>query len=202
MFVDAVKHHFMSQTWPFSFALFLFALFCCCVPQTVTAAVQGSSGSTSGGSTEITYVQGINTRISGFADMPLGTWSGSGPLTANDNLCVGRSGIGFFGSGSYRVRAQGDGEPGNPAAFTLTNGTDLLFYNVFFNDQTGTGGRTQLTAGVTQTGQTGAGLAFIFNLVFGCVINNANLSIEVPEIELQQNIGIFTGTLSLTLIPE
>lgn len=166
------------------------------------AATQGSSGPTTTGTTEIIYVQGLNARISGFQDMSLGTWSGSGPLTANENLCIGRSGVGFFGSAGYRVRAQGDGEPGDPSAFTLSNGTDLIHYNAYFNDQTGLTNRQQLTAGLTLGGQTGSGLAFVFNLIFGCVINNANLSIEVTETELQQHIGNFSGTLSLTLIPQ
>ena len=134
--------------------------------------------------------------------MPLGTWGGTGPLTANDNICIGRSGVALFGTGAYRVRAEGDGTAGNPAAFTLSNGVDELFYNVYFNDQTGLTNRQQLTAGTTLTGQSGGGFGMVFNLIFGCAFNNANLSIEVPESELQSHIGTFTGTLSLTLIPE
>ena len=203
MFVDALTKQFsLRQTWLFLWAFVGISVANLSAINPSNAAVQGPPGPTSSGSTEITYVQGLNARISGLADMPLGAWSGSGSLTANNDICIGRSGVGFFGSGAYRVRAQGDGEPGNPAAFTLSNGTNLLYYNVFFNDQTGTANRTPLTAGTTLTGQTGSGFAFVFNLIFGCAATNANLSIEVPESQLQQHIGIFTGTLSLTLIPE
>ena len=166
------------------------------------AATQGSTGPTSTGTVDITYTQGIVGRIEGFADMPLGTWSGRGPMTANENLCVSRNGIGFFGSGTYRILASGNGEPGNPSAFTLTNGADLLYYNVYFNDQAGTAGRVPLTAGVALTGQSSSGFAFFFNLLFGCVVQNANISIEVTEPELMASAGTYTGTLTLMLTPE
>ena len=166
------------------------------------AANQGTTGPDSSGSIDITYTTGLFSRINGFADMPLGTWSGSGPLTANDNLCIARTGISLFGSGTYRILAQGDGAPGNPGEFTLTNGTDLLFYNVYFNDQAGTVGRTQLSGGVALTGQSSSGFAYFLNMIFGCVVQNANISIEVPESELMASAGAYTGTLAITLIPE
>ena len=80
------------------------------------AAQQGTSGTTSTGDIDVTMVVGLNVRLSGLADMPLGVWGGSGDLTADDNLCVGRTGVGF-GAGNYRIYASGDGESGNPAAF-------------------------------------------------------------------------------------
>ncbi|MEM9620092.1 MAG: hypothetical protein AAF993_00490 [Pseudomonadota bacterium] len=166
------------------------------------SAQQGSTGTSSSGDITINYIQGLNTRITGFRDMPLGTWSGTGPLTANDNLCIGRSGVGFFGSGAYRILAQGDGEPGDPSAFTLSNGATRISYNAYFNDQTGTANRQQLTAGQQLTGQSGFGFWMVLNLIFGCSVNNANISIEVPASELASGIGTYTGTLTLTLIPE
>ncbi len=166
------------------------------------AAVQGTEGNTSSGNVTVTYVQGLNTRLTGLRDMALGTWGGSGPLTASENVCVGRSGIGFFGTGNYRILARGDGEPGDPAAFTLSNGADRIYYNAYFNDQAGTGGRQQLTGGLQISGQTGFGFWMILNLVFGCTVNNANISIEVPATELAGAAGVYTGTLTLTLIPE
>ena len=166
------------------------------------AAQQGDLASSSSGSVDLIYVQGLNARITGLADMALGTWNGVGPLTANENICIGRSGVGFFGTGSYRILAQGNGTSGDPSAFTLTNGVDEIFYNAFFNDAAGITGRTPLVGGTQLTGQTGGGFAMIFNLIFGCVFNNANISIEVPPLELSQGLGNYTGTLTLTLIPE
>lgn len=172
------------------------------MPHVALAAQQGTNGATSSGNITINYIQNINTRITGFADMALGTWSGSGPLTANQNLCVGRSGIGFFGTGTYRILAHGDGEPGDPSAFTLSNGANQISYDAYFNDQPGTANRQQLTPGLQLTGQTGFGFWMILNLLFGCSVNNANVSVEVPASELSSGVGTYTGTLTLTLIPE
>ena len=89
------------------------------------AATQGAPGNTSStGSVDVDLVIGFRTRISGLEDFQLGTWSGSGSLTANDNICVGGN---YFGGG-YRIRASGDGEPGDPSAFTLSNGASRIKY--------------------------------------------------------------------------
>lgn len=166
------------------------------------AAVQGDPGLTSTGNVDINLVTGLNVRISGLADMALGVWSGSGDVSGNDNLCIGRTGVGFFGSGPYRILASGDGEPGNPAAFTLTNGAARISYNAFFNDQTGLTGRAQLTPGVALTNQSGFGFWQILNFLFGCSVENANISVVVPETQLSGAAGVYTGSLTLILIPE
>lgn len=168
----------------------------------VWSAQQGTAGSTSTGSIDVTYTQGLNVRISGLADLNLGLWSGTGDLNGNDDLCIARTGVGFFGSGLYRINASGDGAPGNPSAFTLTNGVNSINYNAWFNDQAGTTGRQPLTAGVTLLNQSSGGIQFFFNMLFGCAINNANISIEVPATELAGAAGNYAGTLTLLLIPE
>ena len=166
----------------------------------VDAATQGAAGNLSStGTLDIDLVMGFRARISGLADMALGQWSGTGSMTANDNICVGGN---YFGGG-YRIRASGDGEPGDPSAFTLSNGASQIKYDAYFNDVADAGaGRVPLTGGVTLTGQTGAGLPRVFNYFFGCVINNANISIEVPEAELTGGGGFYNGTLTLLLLPE
>lgn len=192
-FFSAMRQH-LVHLWP--------ALMLCVASNTALAAQQGPAGSSSTGSLDIFYTQGINVRVNGFADMPLGTWSGSGPLTANDNICVARTGAGFFGGGIYRILASGDGEPGNPSAFTLSNGVNQISYNAYFNDSAGTGGRVQLTPGVVLTNQTASGISLFFNIIFGCVFQNANLSIEVPESELSGAAGNYAGTLTVLMMPE
>lgn len=166
------------------------------------AAQQGSAGPSSSGTLDVLYTQGLNVRVNGLADFPLGTWGGTGPLTANDDICIGRTGVPLFGTGVYRVLASGDGEPGDPSAFTLSNGIDRIYYNAYFNDAAGLAGRTQLTGGVQLTNQTAFGLSFFFNIVFNCGWQNANLSIEVPESELSGAAGTYTGTLTVMLLPE
>ena len=166
------------------------------------AAVQGTADNVaSSGSLDINATLGILTRISGLRDLPLGTWSGSGPLTGNENICIGRTGTSFF-TGAYRIRASGDGEPGDPSAFTLSNGAQTLKYNAFFNDAANAGaGRAPLTGGVTLRNQSSFGLFLSLN-VSRCAVNNANISVEVPESELQGANGAYEGTLTLLLTPE
>ncbi len=184
--------------------LFLWTIFLVCLnPVATYAAVQGTTGPTTSGSVDVTYVQGLNVRINGLTDMPLGVWGGAGALTANDNICIGRTGVPLFSSaGTYRILASGDGVPGDPSAFTLSNGVEQMNYRAFFNDQTGTAGRQELTAGVVLTNQNSFGLFYFFNMILTCGAENANISIEVPESELSGAGGVYTGTLSLMLIPD
>ncbi|MEO1576248.1 MAG: hypothetical protein AAFU65_14980 [Pseudomonadota bacterium] len=167
------------------------------------AATQGSAGTSSSGNVDVTLTTGLSARLAGLTDFALGTLDGSSDATANQNICVGRSGVGFFANGSYRVRASGDGDASDIHAFTLSNGVDRIYYNVFFNDQPNLTGRTPLTGGVMLSAQQGLGLFEIFNLLFGCVARNANLSIEVPAAELAAaSSGAYSGTLTLVLIPD
>ena len=52
------------------------------------------------------------------------------------------------------------------------------------------------------TGQASNGFQLFLNLLFGCAINNANISVVVPEAELSAAAGAYAGTLTLMLIPE
>lgn len=172
------------------------------LPAPSWTAVQGTPGPISTGNVDINLITGLNVRISGLADLSLGVWSGSGPVGGDDNLCIGRTGVGFFGTGLYRIRASGDGEPGDPAAFTLSNGAHQISYTAYFNDQPGPAGRQQLTPGVSLTNQSGFGFWQVLNYLFGCSVENANVSVELSEPELRGAAGVYTGTLTLVLIPE
>jgi hypothetical protein len=199
-----VKIYFTTRAWLLSFRKLAISIgvLVCAAYQGAWAAQQGSTGLTSSGNIDITLVSGLDVRLTGLADMPLGTWSGSGDLTAEDDLCVGRSGVGLFATGNYRILANGNGEPGNPAAFTLYNGARSIHYDAYFNDATSTVGRAQLAPGVALTGQTDFGFGLVFNLLFGCFVENANISIVVPAAELSAASGVYAGTLTLVLIPE
>lgn len=167
------------------------------------AATQGDPGTTSSGSVDITLTASLSARISGLTDFLLGSWGGVGDLAANQNICIGRSGVGFIGTGNYRIRADGNGDAIDPNAFSLSNGVDLVYYDVFFNDQANLTGRQQLTGGQTLVGQTSSGFSFILNWLFGCVIRNANVSVIVPEANLAGAVGgNYAGTLTLVLIPD
>ena len=167
-------------------------------------AVQGEPGLDSTGSIDVNLISGLLVRITGLNDLPLGEWSGVGDLAGNDNFCIGRTGVSLFGQNPYSIRAQGDGIPGDPNAFVLRNGSRSIFYNAFYNDQSGLANRQPLTPGVALTGQTDFGLRQVFNILNGltCVNLNANISIVVTESELLRASGTYTGTLTLVILPE
>ncbi len=174
-----------------------------CLAPPVWAATQGSTGPASAGSVDITLTANLTARISGLTDLVLGAWPGAGDMSADENICIGRNGVGLFATGNYRIRASGDGDAVDVSAFTLSNGVDTLYYDVYFNDAPNLAGRQQLTAGVMLTGQTSIGFQHLFNWLFGCVFRNANVSVVVPEAELQgTSSGNYAGTLTLVLIPD
>ncbi len=175
----------------FSF-IFLFAslLF----NQTIFSAEQGQLGASSDASVDITLTLGLLSRVTGLSDFTFGSWSG-GNLSANDNLCIG-----VYGTTQYRVSATGDGDGFDINAFALTNGTDFLPYRVFFNDQTGTTGQLELSSNSALLGQTTSGS--FFNL-FGCFTENANIDLLIENSSLTTaGGGSYSGTLTLTMIPE
>jgi hypothetical protein len=156
------------------------------------AATQGSLGSTSTGTAVISLSKGFNALINQIGDLALGSWSGTGDLTDNDDVCVGTTNV----TGNYGVTVSGSGTAN---AFTITNGSQTLAYNAFWNDVTGTTGRVSVTTGTLLTGQTGAGTTANCN----GTNTNANISVVIPEANLQAaTASTFTGTLTLTISPE
>lgn len=162
--------------------------------QSVFAADQGQLGTNSNASVDITLTLGLLTRVTGLNDFAFGSWSG-GDLSANDNLCIG-----VYGTTQYRVSATGDGDGSDINAFALTNGADFLPYRVFFNDQTGTAGQIELSSTSALLGQSATGS--FFNL-FGCFNENANIDLLIENNSLAAaGGGAYSGTLTLTMIPE
>ena len=122
-------------------------------------------------------------------DTAMGTWSGTGDMVRTMNHCVGTSPTGL-----YRVTATGSGAGG---AFTLSNGSDTLAYQVEFAGRTG--GFVALTAGVARSGFNGDTQAQCTGLSrqserVRITISAANLA-AAPA-------GTYAGTLTLTVAPE
>ncbi len=176
-----------------------------------TATTQGAPDFfASTGTVDIIVTSGDLIRIFGNQTVSFGTWSIGDPDLANDqNICIGKTSTGT----PYGIEASGDGDPINPSAFTITNGTDLLYYDVFWNDAPNTTGQIQLLPGTTVFGQTGSAFSFFFNLIFGGFNNfpcgffltppNANLEIEIPASRLSAAAGgFYQGTLTLLVIPQ
>lgn len=67
------------------------------------AAQQGTLGATSTGKTDVSLTIADRVQITGMADIPLGTYSGTGNLVYNEAYCVYRN-----GAGNYKVNITTD----------------------------------------------------------------------------------------------
>lgn len=164
------------------------------------AASQGSFGTNSSGTVEIGIAVNRAIIILGLRDFNFGLWrAGDGTLQDNDDLCVAKT----SNFGTYGIRAAGNGNGLDPAAFTLSNGIDQINYNVYWNDETGTAGNQQLTPGLIQHGQVETNFHVIIAAFFGACALNANIEIEIPDTELSSSVGgTYSGTLTLLVIPD
>lgn len=178
----------------------LIVIFCISISNS-NAATQGSAGTNSSGTVDIAVIVNQLALIRGLTDINLGLWPGSGDLTGTDDICVAISGASFATPRGYHMRASGDGSPGLPADFTLSNGVSDINYRVFLNHL---GGRVELLAGQTAySNQFQADFAYVLNFIFnGCFFPNATIEVLVEESELATGLGTHSGTLTLELIPE
>lgn len=127
-------------------------------------------------------------RISNMNDFNFGTWSGTGNLTASDNVCIYDS-----VNNNYRIRGSGSGTGG---AFTLANGANTLPYSVTF--QGTVGGAVALTANV-QTAAIRAANTTSSTCAGG---TNATISITITAANmLTVDAGTYTGVLTILLRP-
>lgn len=164
------------------------------------AASQGSAGATSSGTVEIGIAVNRAIIILGLRDFNFGLWrAGDGTLRDNDDVCVAKT----SNFGTYGIRAAGNGDGFDPAAFTLSNGIDQVNYNVFWNDEIGTTGSQQLTPGLIEHGQVETFIHVLQAALFGVCALNANIEIEIPDTELSSAVGgTYSGTLTLLVIPD
>lgn len=155
------------------------------------AASDGTLGATSTGTSLISVTVPNLIKVTGFADLALGAWSGSGAMDGNDNICVYTN----KASGTYRVTATGSGASN---AFTITDGSNLIAYTAAFNDVSGTSGEQPLTSGTALTGQTGANTA---SQTCGGS-NNSNFHVTIAEAALlAAPAGAYSGTLTILVEP-
>ncbi len=181
----------------------LFLFFSILPFSSIQAATQGSLGATSSGTVELGIAVNRSIIILGLRDFNFGVWnSGDGTLIDNDDVCVAKT----SNFGTYGIRAAGDGDGFDPAAFTLSNGVDQINYNVYWNDTdtpSGANPLNQLTPGVIQHGQVETNFHVIIAVFFGICLPNANIEIEIPDTELSSAVGgAYSGTLTLLVIPD
>lgn len=156
------------------------------------AASDGSLGDTSTGSLSLSIEIPTKVRITGISDLNVGTFSGSGDLNVNDNVCVYTNAE----SGEYKITASGNGI-GN--AFTVKDDAERTIpYEVYWNDANGTTGNVQATSGSVITSQGNADTTS--QTCTGST--NANFQVIVRELDLQTKMaGTYTGTLTLLIEP-
>lgn len=156
---------------------------------TAFAATDGTLGTTSQGTTDISVTVGEMVRISDLEDFAFGSYAGTGDLDSNDDLCVYRN-----GGALYTITATS-----NEGAFTVKDGADSIAYSVQFNDQTGTNGEVSLTYNTASGTQSGANTQSANCATGG---KSANVHIVLTEAAVQAAPpGSYTGTLILTAAP-
>lgn len=159
---------------------------------TVLAATQGSLGSSSSGSVNISANINQLVRISALNDISLGTYTGTGGLTGRDDVCV------FSNAGGYSITATGSGSGG---AFSLAaSGGATVPYSVAWATTAGANTGAQLTSGKVLAGQSGT---FTNPTCQGGANLNASLLVSVTDEALAAApAGAYTGTLTLTVAPQ
>lgn len=151
------------------------------------AATQGTIGATSTGSVDINAVIPNLIQISNLNDINLGTWSGSGDMTGNDENCV------WSTTRGYNLTATGSGAAN---AFTITDGSNTIAYSVAWDD-VDTNDQA-VTSGDALAGQ--ATDALTTNCLGG---DTANVTVTVAEADAAAApAGSYSGTLTLVVAPE
>jgi hypothetical protein len=156
--------------------------------QSVSFHAQNNNGSSSFENFTIVISVPDQVRISDLDPIDLGSFDGVNDLSGVDELCVYRNN----GGANYRVVASADGTGG---AFTLTNGVDVLPYQVDWDDG---GGLVALSTGVA-AGMTGANLSSV-----DCGgVNNAVVRVRVNGVDMSTAApGVYASTLTLLIEPQ
>jgi hypothetical protein len=116
------------------------------------ATTQGTAGTTSTGTVDIDVRVGGDIRIYGLQTVRFDTWGNAdGDLASNQDIGIGKFGF----PQPHAAQASGDGTAGDPSVFTLSNGVDQINYDVYWNDQNGTGDQIPLSSGSVEYGQAG-----------------------------------------------
>ncbi len=126
-------------------------------------------------------------RITGLTDMN-GTWNGTGDATNSDDVCL------YSSDGSYDILVEGPTDSGD---YVLESGANKIPITVYWNDDTGTTGRTTLDSAnnPSLSGVTGGDTSS--QTCSGG--NTANISWKALESDLQTKAaGTYTATMTIT----
>ena len=107
------------------------------------ATTQGSVGFASTSTIDINVTIRDSIVIFGMRAFSFGAWAvGDGDLADNENVCIGKTNQGS----PYAIQATGDGDTIDPSVFTISNGVDQIYYDVYWNDEVDTAGQVQLSS--------------------------------------------------------
>lgn len=166
---------------------------------TANAATQGTLGSTSTGTAQISVTKNVQAQISDIQDMTLSNWSvGDGAVTLTSNVCV------YSSTGTYKVTATGSGLLG---IYTIGSGLNLIPYTVKWNaggagNLADTG--TNLTAGI-QSSSFGNASTTSANCSGGGAGNDtARVVVGITQSAMDSAASSptpYTGTLTMLVTP-
>ena len=101
------------------------------VSQGAGAATQGTLGATSTGTAAVSLTIAQQYQISGLSDLAFGTYSGSGALTSNEDVCVYTNDT----TKNYHVLVTD-----SAGSFEVVNGSNNIPFTVAWNNAIGTTG--------------------------------------------------------------
>lgn len=171
-------------------------LVACCsmaIPGAAVAANQGTLGSTSTGSVDISATVPGRVQISGLTDLAFGTVDPASPASKAEDLCVWSN---TSGKG-YQVTATGSGASN---AFTLSDGTNTLPYAVEWSGTAAAASGTAMTAGTALTGLTSTAVNPTCSTGAAAT---ASLIVKMTSASLQAAVAsTYNGTLTLVVAPQ
>jgi hypothetical protein len=147
------------------------------ISSTVLAATQGTLGTTSTGTINISITLPALVEVTGFSDITLGSTS-SFPATGNTTACIYSNVASPLGS--YFVTATSQNTSGTDFR-VKDSGTDFIAYSAFWNNASSASQTTSLTSG-TKTAQQTGGSAVSLNCG-GSPNANFNISFSAAQVQ-------------------
>jgi hypothetical protein len=170
------------------------------MPLTVMAATQGSEGTTSSGTSDLSVVVPKLVKIIGISDLSQSYDGGAGGFNQNDDVCIYSNMD--TGTGRYTVRINGDNNPkatSPTAGFYVGNATtdQEIAYTVRWNDEAGTTSNAAVTHNTDLTTQSG------FTNTAACSSGNANFQVQMSQADLLTlRPATYTGRITILITPE
>lgn len=133
-------------------------------------------------------------RIGGITDLTFGSYSGSGGLALDDDVCVWTNATG----GSYRITAKGSGASFAFLVAKVGDTSKTIAYAVNWNNTSGTSGNQPLTANTTSSNISGANTVSTDCSSGPSSTANFQVTFSAGNL-LAASSGTYTGTLSLVI---